>query len=381
MEQRIYLDNAATSPMHPEVIDVMVKSMQDIYGNPSSAHAHGRKAKNLLEEARGSMAKLLNCQPGEIIFTSGGTEADNTILRGSVKNLGVKNIITSPIEHHAVLHTAEVLDQEGLAKMHLVEIDEAGHINLQHLEKLLAENPNSLVSLMHGNNEIGNLLSLKKVGELAHQYGALFHSDTVQTMGQFAMDLSQGYVDFAVGAAHKFNGPKGIGFMYCSKKNRPAPLITGGAQERELRSGTENVHAAVGMAKALEISFRDMEAKREHVLVLKNHMISLLKEEIPGVEFNGDVNGHSLPNVLSVSFPASETGEMLLFNLDISGISASGGSACSAGANVGSHVIHALHPGSDRTTVRFSFGKQNTMEEIDKTVSLLKTWYPVPASV
>ncbi|MBS3915289.1 MAG: cysteine desulfurase [Bacteroidetes bacterium] len=381
MDNRIYLDNAATSPIHPEVLDVMFTAMKEVYGNPSSAHAHGRKAKNLLEESRGTIAKLLHCQPGEIIFTSGGTEADNMILRGSVKNLGVKNIITSPIEHHAVFHTVEELAKEGVVKTHLVELDELGHIKLDHLEKLLSENPHALVSLMHGNNEIGNLLSLKKAGELAHKYGALFHSDTVQTMGQFAIDLSQGYVDFAVGAAHKFNGPKGIGFMFCSRKNRPAPLITGGAQERELRSGTENVHAAAGMAKALEISFRDMEKKREHVQNLKNHMMEILREEIPGVTFNGDAEGHSLPNVLSVSFPESETGEMLLFNLDIAGISASGGSACSAGANVGSHVIHALHPGSKRTTVRFSFGKQNTVEEIDQTVAKLKTWYPVPASV
>lgn len=381
MENRIYLDNAATSPVNPEVIEAMVQCMKEIYGNPSSTHAHGRKAKNLLEEARGTIAKLLNCQPGEIIFTSGGTEADNTILRGAIKNLGVKNIITSRIEHHAVLHTAELLESEGLVKVHFVDLDEKGHVNLDHLEKLLQENSHVLVSLMHANNEIGNLLSLKKVGELAHKYHALFHSDTVQTMGQFSMDLSQGYVDFAVGAAHKFNGPKGVGFLYCSKKNRPAPLITGGAQEREMRSGTENLHAVVGMAKALEISYRDMEAKRAHVSALKKHMIELLRQNIPGVEFNGDAEGHSLPNVLSVSFPESEQGEMLLFNLDIAGISASGGSACSAGANVGSHVIHALHPGSNRTTVRFSFGKQNTMAEIDQTVEKLKTWYPVAVTV
>lgn len=381
MNERIYLDNAATSPIFPEVIEVMAKTMSDIYGNPSSAHAHGRKAKTLLEESRGTIAKLLNCQPGEIIFTSGGTEADNMVLRGCQQNLGVKNVISSPIEHHAVLHTAEALAHQGKVKLHLVKLDSLGHIDLEDLDRILSENPDSLVSLMHANNEIGNLLSIKKTGEIAHKHGALFHSDTVQTMGQFALDLSLGYVDFAVGAAHKFNGPKGVGFLYCSKKNRPAPLITGGAQERELRSGTENLHAVVGMAKALEISFAEMEAKRNHVQNLKTAMIAALRSEIPGVQFNGDAEGHSLPGVLSVSFPESETGEMLLFNLDIAGISASGGSACSAGANVGSHVIAALHPGSNRTTVRFSFGKQNTLEEVKKTVETLKSWYPAMAGV
>jgi cysteine desulfurase len=381
MNERIYLDNAATSPMFPEVIDLMAETMREVYGNPSSAHAHGRKAKNLLEEARGTIARLLNCQPGEIIFTSGGTEADNMVLRGTIKNQGIKHIITSPLEHHAVLHTAEDLHKQGEVELHLVKLTDEGHIDLEDLERLLSMHSNVLVSLMHANNEIGNLLSIKKVGELAHKYNALFHSDTVQTMGQFSFDLSQGYIDFAVGAAHKFNGPKGVGFLYSSKKHRPAPLITGGAQERELRSGTENLHSIVGMAKALELSMAGMEAKRAHVQELKTTMIELLRNEIPGVEFNGDAEGHSNPAVLSVSFPPSETGEMLLFNLDISGISASGGSACSAGANVGSHVIAALHPNSDRTTVRFSFGKQNTVDEIKKTVETLRAWYPAMAGV
>jgi cysteine desulfurase len=381
MNERIYLDNAATSPMFPEVIELMAQTLSEVYGNPSSSHAHGRKAKNLLEEARGSIAKIINCQPGEIIFTSGGTEADNMVLRGALINLGIQNIITSPIEHHAVLHTAEDLHNKNKVQMHLVKLLPNGHIDLNHLEELLVVNPNCLVSLMHANNEIGNLLNIQKVGELAHKYRALFHSDTVQTMGQLPFDMSQGFIDFAVGAAHKFNGPKGVGFLYCSKKHRPASLITGGAQERELRSGTENLHSIVGMAKALEMSVAAMEAKRNHITQLKTKMISLLLREIPGIEFNGDFGGQSMPGVLSVSFPPSETGEMLLFNLDISGISASGGSACSAGANVGSHVIGALSPNSDRTTVRFSFGKQNTLDEIEKTVDILKAWYPAMATI
>lgn len=375
-QNRIYLDNAATSPMVPEVIDLMAETMRDIYGNPSSAHAHGRKAKNLLEESRGKIAKLLNCQPGEIVFTSGGTEADNIILRGAIKNLGVKHIITSPIEHHAVLHTAEDLHKTNAATMHLVQLDAQGHVDLEHLESLLAAHPHALVSLMHSNNEIGNLLDLQKVGELAHKYGALFHSDTVQTMGQMPLDLSLGHVDFVVGAAHKFNGPKGVGFFYCPKKSRPAPLITGGAQERELRSGTENLHGIVGMAKALEISLIHCAEKMEHCRNLKHLMIQRLRSEIQNIEFNGDPEGQSMPTVLSVAFPESETGGMLLFNLDIAGISASGGSACSAGASVGSHVIAAINPGSQRTTVRFSFGKQNTQDEVEKVVQALKAWYP-----
>jgi cysteine desulfurase len=236
---------------------------------------------------------------------------------------------------------------------------------------------------MHANNEIGNLLPLETVGKLAHKYGAYFHSDTVQTMGQFPLDLSTGHVDFVVGAAHKFNGPKGVGFLYCPRKNRPAAIITGGAQERELRSGTENLHAVVGMAKALELSTEQMEAKRQHCLELKQYMMSQLRAAIPTVAFNGDPMGASNPSVLSVSLPPSDNGGMLLFNLDIAGISASGGSACSAGASVGSHVIAALEPNSTRTTVRFSFGKQNTKEEVDTVVSTLQSLYPepVPAAV
>ncbi|MCC7297617.1 MAG: cysteine desulfurase [Bacteroidia bacterium] len=377
MDKRIYFDNAATSPVLPEVVDAITHSMLEVFGNPSSTHAHGRKAKNMLEEARGSIAKLINCSPGEIIFTSGGTEADNMILRGCVKNLGIKHIITSPIEHHAVLHTAVSLQKDGVVQLHLVNLDNKGHIDFNHLESLLTTHQNAWVSLMHANNEIGNLLNIEKAGELAHKYGALFHSDTVQTIGQLPLDMSKGYVDFIVGAAHKFNGPKGVGFLYCSKKNRPAPLITGGGQERELRSGTENLHCIIGMAKALELSIQNMDAKRTHCQELKTYMAEMLQNEFTDIQFNGDYNGNCMPTVLSVSFPPTEFGEMLLFNLDLAGISASGGSACSAGASVGSHVIATLSPESKRTTVRFSFGKQNTKEQVDTVVQALKKWYPI----
>ena len=348
--------------------------MREHFGNPSSTHANGRKVKNVIEESRGKIASLLKCSPGEIFFTSGGTEADNLALRGSVANLGVKTLITSPIEHHAVLHTAEDLHKVAGINLELVNILPNGHINTDHLYELLSKNPNSLVSLMHANNEIGNMIQLEEIGKNIHDAGALFHSDTVQTMGHYHFDLSQGNVDFLCGAGHKFNGPKGIGFLYMNKKNRVTPEITGGAQEREMRGGTENVYGIVGLTKALEISYRDLEKKKAHISMLKAEMIKALRENIADIQFNGDPEGNSLYTVLSVSFPKSDAGNMLLFNLDINGISASGGSACSSGANTGSHVLNCICPGSERNTVRFSFGKYNTLEDIQTTIEKLKTW-------
>jgi cysteine desulfurase len=375
LTERIYLDNAATTPMDPEVVDAMIPMLLEHFGNPSSTHGHGRKAKNIIEESRGKIASLLKCSPGEIFFTSGGTEADNLVLRGSVANLGVKTIISSPIEHHAVLHTAEDLHKNAEINLQLVNILPNGHVDTTHLYELLNKYPNALVSLMHANNEIGNMLNIEEVGNNIHQANALFHSDTVQTMGHYNFDLSKGYIDFLCGAGHKFNGPKGVGFLYMNKKNRVAPEITGGSQEREVRGGTENVHGIVGIAKALEISYRDLEHKHAHISNLKAEMIQALRENISGIEFNGDPEGNSLYTVLSVSFPSSDAGNMLLFNLDINGISASGGSACSSGATGGSHVINCLKPETDRTTIRFSFGKYNTLEDIKTTIEKLKTWY------
>jgi cysteine desulfurase len=375
LTERIYLDNAATTPMDPEVVDAMVPMMREHFGNPSSSHGHGRKVKNVIEESRGKVASLLKCSPGEIFFTSGGTEADNLALRGSVASLGVKTIISSPIEHHAVLHTAEDLHKTANINLQMVNILPNGHVDTTHLYELLNKYPNAIVSLMHANNEIGNMLNIEEVGNNIHQANALFHCDTVQTMGHFNFDLSKGYVDFLCGAGHKFNGPKGIGFLYMNKKNRVTPEITGGAQEREIRGGTENVYGIVGLAKALEISYRDLEHKHAHISKLKSEMIQALNENIAGIEFNGDPEGNSLYTVLSVSFPSSDAGNMLLFNLDINGISASGGSACSSGATGGSHVINCIKPGTDRTTIRFSFGKYNTLEDIKTTIEKLKTWY------
>lgn len=373
--QRIYLDNAATTPIAEEVVDAMIPMMREHFGNPSSTHAHGRKVKGVIEESRGTVAKLLGCAPSEIFFTSGGTEADNLAIRGSIAKLGIKNLISSRIEHHAVLHTVEELHHKQNVGLDFVNLTANGHIDMNHLAELLQSRENPMVSLMHGNNEIGNMINVEAVGQMVHQVNGIFHCDTVQTMGHYGFDLSKGHFDFLAGAGHKFNGPKGIGFIYINKKNKIVPEITGGSQEREMRGGTENVYGIVGLAKALEIAYRDIDVKKTHIQNIKSSMIAMLREQIPGIQFNGDPEGNSLYTVLSVSLPPNEMSSMLLFNLDLAGISASGGSACTSGATGGSHVINSIYPGTDRTTIRFSFGKHNTLEEIQYTVNQLATWY------
>ena len=369
----IYLDNAATTPLDPEVIEVMVETMQNEYGNPSSIHAHGRQAKTIVEKARKAIANLLHASPAEIFFTSGGTEADNMAIVRSIEAYGITHAITSPIEHHAVLHTLEELAKNGLIQLDLLRLDEQGNIDLNHLEELLAKNPRTLVSIMHANNELGNLTDIKRVSEICHQFQAIFHSDTVQTMGHYRHDLSDIKIDFITGAGHKFHGPKGVGFLYINANNKIKPLIFGGAQERNMRGGTENVYGIVGLAKALEIAYRDMEEHQDYIQGLKNHMIDTLKAEIPMIEFNGNIEpSKSLYTVLNVSLPCTNMSDMLLFNLDISGISASGGSACSSGSDIGSHVLRGINANPDRPSVRFSFSKQNTKEEIDIVVAKLK---------
>jgi cysteine desulfurase len=368
---KIFLDNAATTPMHPDVIEVMTQMMKDEYGNPSSTHSHGRLVRTHVEEARKKVATLLNCSPGEIFFTSGGTEADNMAIRKSVQNLGVKNIISSPIEHHAVSHTIEELAHQGLVKSHMVKLDSKGNVDIESLEELLQLHPNSLVCLMHANNEIGNMIDIVEVGELCRKYGAYFQCDTVQTMGHFAFDLSKTHVHFLACGAHKFNGPKGVGFIYIHHSAQITPMITGGSQERNMRGGTENVYGIVGLAKALEISCQNLDQDKAHILSLKNYMMEQLKKNIPGVKFNGDVEGRSLYTVLNVNFPPTPIAEMLLFKLDIAGISASGGSACSSGSSIGSHVLAELQIEPGRPSVRFSFGKQNTKEEVDYVIAQL----------
>ncbi|WP_337042969.1 cysteine desulfurase family protein [Emticicia sp. 17c] len=374
---RIYLDNAATTRLDDEVLQAMLPLMTENFGNPSSIHAHGRQVRSAIEKSRKTIAGLLKASPSEIFFTSGGTEADNTAITCSIDTYQLTHAITSPTEHHAVLHTLEHLAKQGIIELSYVKLDEKGYVNLTHLEELLRTKPRSLVSLMHGNNEIGNLLDLKRVSEICKQYNAVFHSDTVQTMGHYTHDLQDLKVDFLVGAAHKFHGPKGVGFLYINAENKIHPFIHGGSQERNMRGGTENVYGIVGMAKALEIAYRDMEVHQKHIKGLKSKMIEKLKANIPGVLFNGDSANmeNSLYTVLNVSFPPGDDNDMLLFNLDIAQISCSGGSACSSGTDVGSHVLGALNVAPDRGNVRFSFGKYNTEEEIDKVIDVLTEIY------
>lgn len=370
---RVYLDNAATTPLDPEVFEAMKPFMLEDFGNPSSTHAHGRKVRAAIESARKKVAELLNCTPGEIIFTSGGTEADNTLIRCSIDTYNLEHAISTPIEHHAVTHTLETLEKEGKIKLHHVKLDEKGHVDYVHLEELLKAHPKAIVSLMHANNEIGNILDLEKVGELCSRYNAYFQSDTVQTMGHYRHDMKKLNVHGLTAAAHKFHGPKGVGFMYINKDKKIHQLIHGGAQERNMRGGTENVYGIIGLAKALEICYREMEEHERQIKKLKSYMIEKLRASIPGVDFHGDSANleRSLYTVLNVCLPESEENEMLLFNLDMQGISASGGSACSSGASTGSHVLGALYPESKRGAIRFSFSKYNTPEEIDFVVNKL----------
>ncbi|MFZ9980559.1 MAG: cysteine desulfurase family protein [Cyclobacteriaceae bacterium] len=373
----VYLDNAATTPLDPEVFEAMRPFMLEDFGNPSSTHAHGRKVRAAIESSRKKIADLLSCTPGEIIFTSGGTEADNAILAGAVRNYQIRHVISSKIEHHAVEHTLALMAGHGSIELHYVRLDEKGNPDLSDLERLLKIYPAALVSLMHANNEIGNLLDLQRTGEICASYNAYFHSDTVQTMGHYRHDMRKLEVSAMTAAAHKFHGPKGVGFMYLKKDRKISPMVSGGSQERNMRGGTENTYGIVGLAKALEIAYRDMEDHERHIKGLKKQMITALTEKIPGISFNGESGDveKSLYTVLSVSLPESEENELLLFNMDISGISASGGSACSSGAASGSHVINELYPGSKRTPLRFSFSKFNTAEEInfaaDKLAALL----------
>ncbi len=369
---KVYLDNAATTRLDEEVFNAMLPYMKEEFGNPSSIHGYGRKTRSAIEIARKTVAKLLNVTPAEIFFTSGGTEADNMAIVKTIETFGIKHAITSKIEHHAVEHTLCEMEKEGKIKVSWVNLDKKGNVDLKQLEELLAANPKSLVSLMHANNEIGTLLPINKVGELCEKYGAIFHSDTVQTMGHFNMDLRAMKVHMVTCAGHKFHGPKGVGFLYVNNTIKLKPLIHGGAQERSMRGGTENVYGIVGLAKALEICCREMKEHQEHIRGLKNYMIAELRKAIPGVEFNGEIDEHSLYTVLNVSLPHSDDGEMLLFNLDIQGIAASGGSACSSGSNQGSHVLRGLGVDMTRPAVRFSFCKYNTKEEIDYAVSKLK---------
>ena len=372
---KVYLDNAATTQMDAEVIEAICQVMQNNYGNPSSVHGHGRTARAEIEKARRQVANFLKASPSEIFFTSGGTEADNMAILCSVRDLGVKRVITSKIEHHAVLHAAEVAEYTQDVELAFVRLNEIGQVDMSHLEELLKEDKKTLVSLMHANNEIGNLIDLKKVSALCRENGAYFHSDTVQTMCHYTFDLTDLDIDFLTASAHKFHGPKGIGFLYINSNVKIKPMIHGGAQERNMRGGTENIYGIVGLAKAMDVAYRELEEHEKHIQGLKTYMIAQLKESVPGVHFNGDAEGNSLYTVLNVCVPDTPISEMLLFNLDIMGISASGGSACSSGSNVGSHVLAELTRDPKRPAIRFSFSKYSTKEEIDHTVKQVSSLF------
>lgn len=371
--ERIYFDNAATTALDPAVLQIMMPYLTEKFGNPSSIYFYGRETRMAIETARKSVAKLLNANPAEIFFTSGGTESSNMAIQAAIRDLGCRHIVTSKIEHHAVTHTVEYLDNLVEVIVSYVKILPDGHIDLEDLEKILAATADkTLVSLMHANNEIGNMLDINAVGNLCKLYNAIFHSDTVQTVGHFPMDLRNTPIHFVTGAAHKFHGPKGIGIIYINENIRIKPFVHGGSQERNMRAGTENIYGIVGFAKAFEIAMEGYEKDSAYIGTLKFYMHEQLKKHIPGIGFNGDVLGKSLYTVLSVSFPKTEKSEMILFNLDINKICASGGSACTSGADVGSHVIRAINNNPNQITVRFSFSKHNTKEEIDAVVDKLK---------
>ena len=377
--ERIYFDNAASTPLDPKVLEVMLPFFTEKFGNPSSIYSYGRETRMAIEQARKSVAQNLGAKPSEIFFTSGGTESSNTILHSAIADLGCQHIISSPIEHHATLHTVEHLAKANGVHLSWVTILPNGHIDLAHLDQLLNSGKGkAIVSIMHANNEIGNKIDLHEVGSLCKKYEAYFHSDTVQTVGHFNFDLKNTPVDFITGAGHKFHGPKGTGLLYINENVKIKPFVHGGAQERNMRAGTENVYGIIGFAKALEIATESYEKDSQYIQGLKKYLHDQLVQHIPGVSFNGDPFGESLYTLLSVNFPKTSKSEMLLFNLDINHICASGGSACSSGAQQGSHVIAELlnannANASDIATVRFSFSKLNTTSEIDKVVSILTT--------
>ncbi|MDX2280257.1 MAG: cysteine desulfurase family protein [Saprospiraceae bacterium] len=371
--QRVYFDNAATTPISDAVIEAMVPVFKQHYGNPSSIHAEGRSVRTLLESARRVVAQQIGASTADVFFTSGGTESNNMAIKCAVRDLGVQRIISSPMEHHCGLHTIESLEKYQGVEVVLLPVDALGRINLNELEQALqaGQGKKTLVSLMHANNEIGTMIDLEAVSALCSQYNALFHTDTVQTIGHFPINVNQTKINFLSGAAHKFHGPKGVGFIYINPDSPIKPLIDGGAQERNMRGGTENVYGIVGLAKALELASNELEARSNHILDLRDYMRAQLQTQFPDIQFNGDLDGLCLYTVLSVSFPPGPKNELLLLSLDIAGISASGGSACSSGAEKGSHVLEAIGADPERKSIRFSFSHYNTREEVDFVVKQL----------
>lgn len=370
----VYLDNAATTSIAEEVIDVMIPILSETFGNPSSTHFFGRKAKAIIETSRRSIAKNIRCLPSEIVFTSGGTESDNMAIHAAIQELGVTHIVSSVIEHHAVYHTIEKIGAQNSIEISYVKLDEKGNVDLASLEFILQQPGKKLVSLMHANNEIGTLLPLSTVSKLCKKYNAYLHSDTVQTIGHIPIDLSELEIDFITCAGHKLHGPKGVGFLYINKRNKIASFIHGGSQERGLRGGTENIHGIAGLAKAIDLAVVHINDHAATIQSIKSYMIDRLNQEIKDVFYHGEIEeGKSLYTVLNVSFPKIDKSEMLLFTLDMKGIACSGGSACTSGANQGSHVLRGIEANTTRPNVRFSFSRFTTKAEIDYTINELKS--------
>ena len=367
----VYFDNAATTPISKKVLDKMIPYMEDGFGNPSSIHKRGREIKSVIEKSRSKVADILSCEPGEIFFTSGGTEADNMFIINTVLEKKIDTIITSKVEHHAVLHCCDYLNKTQNINIKYVSINDNGEVDLDDLEKIISNNKNSLVSLMHGNNEIGNINDLKAISKICEKNNVIFHSDTVQTIGHYAIDLNKINIQGIVGSAHKFHGPKGIGFLYLNNKHKISPFIHGGAQERNMRGGTENVYGIVGLSEALTLAYENMATHKEKIIALKSHMIESLKQKVKGVKFNGlssDLD-NSLYTVLNTSIPNVDDQQMFLFNLDINNIAASAGSACSSGSDSGSHVLKEIKTEEGFVNVRFSFSKYNSIEEVDYVIN------------
>ena len=367
----VYFDNAATTPISKKVLDKMIPYMEDGFGNPSSIHKRGREIKSVIEKSRSKVADILSCEPGEIFFTSGGTEADNMFIINTVLEKKIDTIITSKVEHHAVLHCCDYLNKTQNINIKYVSINDNGEVDLDDLEKITSNNKNALVSLMHGNNEIGNINDLKTISKICEKNNVVFHSDTVQTVGHYAIDLNKINIQGIVGSAHKFHGPKGIGFLYLNNKHKISPFIHGGAQERNMRGGTENVYGIVGLSEALTLAYENMATHKEKIIALKSHMIESLKQKVKGVKFNGlssDLD-NSLYTVLNASIPNVDDQQMFLFNLDINNIAASAGSACSSGSDSGSHVLKEIKTEEGFVNVRFSFSKYNSIEEVDYVIN------------
>ena len=369
----VYFDNAATTPIDRAVLDKMLPYLENGFGNPSSIHKRGREIKSVIEKSRTKIATLLSCEPGEIFFTSGGTEADNMFILNTVIEKKIDTIITTKLEHHAVLHCCDFLEKTYNKNIKYIETDGKGIIDLSHLESLVKSNPNSLVSVMHGNNEIGNLNDIKSISRICQQYEVILHSDTVQTVGHYDINLNELNIHGIVGSAHKFHGPKGVGFLYLNNKHKISPFIHGGSQERNMRGGTENIYGIVGLAEALELSISNMENHSKKIENLKSYMIDELCKNIDGVKFNGQSSelDKSLYTVLNVSIPSRSDQQMFLFNLDINNIAASAGSACTSGSEIGSHVLSEVKKYEGHVPVRFSFSKMNNKEEVDYTIKKL----------